>query len=41
MDAYETIRKMVGMDVEVGYSTREGLSPYVRANIESEAVRIF
>jgi uncharacterized protein len=41
MDAYETIRRTVGTDVEVGYSTREGLSPYIRANVESEAVRIF
>jgi uncharacterized protein len=41
MDAYEAIRETVGNDVEVGYSTREGLSPYVRANVESEAVRIF
>lgn len=41
MDAYETIRKTVGTDLEVGYSTREGLSPYIRANVESEAVRIF
>jgi predicted nucleotidyltransferase len=41
MDAYATIRKTVGTDVEVGYSTREGLSPYIRANIESEAIRIF
>src|ERR1700739_3221041 len=41
MDAYEAIRKTVGTDVEVGYSTREGLSPYVRANVESEAIRIF
>jgi predicted nucleotidyltransferase len=41
MEAYETIRSTVGNDVEVGYSTREGLSPYIRANVESEAVRIF
>ena len=41
MDAYETIRKTVGTDVEVGYSTREGLSPYIRPNVESEAIRIF
>jgi predicted nucleotidyltransferase len=27
MDAYETIQKAVGGGVEVGYSTREGLSP--------------
>jgi uncharacterized protein len=41
MHAYETIRKTVGEGVEVGYSTREGLSPYVRANVENEAIRIF
>ena len=41
MEAYETIRKTVGEDVEVGYSTREGLSPYIRANVENEAIRIF
>jgi uncharacterized protein len=41
MDAYETIRKSVGDEVEVGYSTRDGLSPYVRATVEREAIRIF
>ena len=41
MEAYDTIRKTVGEDLEVGYSTREGLSPYVRANVENEAIRIF
>src|SRR5262249_9441434 len=41
MEAYEASRKTVGGNVEVGYSTREGLSPYVRANVESEAIRIF
>ena len=41
MDAYETIRKTFGEHVDVGYSTREDLSPYIRADIESEAVRIF
>jgi uncharacterized protein len=41
MEAYDTIRKTVGEDVEVGYSTREGLSPYVRTNVENEAIRIF
>jgi predicted nucleotidyltransferase len=40
MDAYETIKQAVG-GAEIGYSTREGLSPYVRANIEREAIRIF
>jgi hypothetical protein len=40
MDAYETIRKAIG-NGEVGYSTRAGLSPYIRADVEREAIRIF
>ena len=27
--------------VDIGYSTREGLSKYVRASIEREAIRVF
>lgn len=41
MDAYETIQKAVGAGVEVGYSTRDGLSPYIRAEVEREAIRVF
>jgi predicted nucleotidyltransferase len=41
MDAYETIRKAIGPDADIGYSTREGLSPYVRAGVEREAIRVF
>ena len=41
MDAYETIQKAIGDNAEVGYSTRDGLSPYIRANVEREAIRIF
>jgi predicted nucleotidyltransferase len=41
MDAYQTIRKAFGDAVEIGYSTRTGLSPYVLGDIEREAVRIF
>jgi hypothetical protein len=41
MDAYEAIRESVGEAVEIGYSTREGLSPYIRANVEQEAIRVF
>jgi uncharacterized protein len=41
MDAYETIRISVGEEIEVGYSTRAGLSPYIRANVENEAIRVF
>jgi predicted nucleotidyltransferase len=41
MDAYETIRKAVGGYAEIGYSTREGLSSYIRSDVEREAIRIF
>ena len=41
MQAYETIREAIGHDMEVGFSTREGLDHYIRANIEREAVRVF
>ena len=41
MDAYETIQKAFGDAVEVGYSTRTGLSPYILRDVEREAVRIF
>jgi uncharacterized protein len=41
MDAYETIRKAIGGTAEIGYSTRAGLSPYIRDNIEHDAIRIF
>ena len=41
MDVYETIQKAFGDAVEVGYSTRTGLSPYILRDVEREAVRIF
>jgi hypothetical protein len=41
MDAYSAIVKAVGPGTDVGYSTREGLSQYVRGNVEREATRIF
>jgi hypothetical protein len=41
MDAYEAIRRAVGREVEIGYSTRDGLSRYIRPNVEQEAIRIF
>jgi predicted nucleotidyltransferase len=41
MDAYETIRKAFGNAVEIGYSTRAGLSPYIIEDVERDAVRIF
>jgi uncharacterized protein len=41
MDAYENIQMVFGEDVEVGYSTRTGLSPHILADVAREAVRIF
>jgi predicted nucleotidyltransferase len=41
MDAYQTIQKAFGDAVEIGYSTRTGLSPYILRDVEREAVRIF
>jgi hypothetical protein len=41
MKAYATIVEAVGPKVDVGYSTREGLSHYIRDSVEREARRIF
>jgi len=41
MDAYAAIQKAFGDQVEIGYSTRTGLSPYILEDVEREAVRIF
>jgi uncharacterized protein len=41
MGAYQALRDVFGEGVDIGYSTRDGLSRYVRANVEQEAVRIF
>jgi uncharacterized protein len=41
MEAYETLQQALGRQIDVGYSTRAGLSPYIRADVEREAVRIF
>jgi uncharacterized protein len=41
MDAYQTIQRAFGDAVEIGYSTRTGLSPYILGDVEREAVRIF
>jgi predicted nucleotidyltransferase len=41
MEAYEALQEAFGRKVEIGYSTRAGLSPYIRADVEREAVRIF
>jgi predicted nucleotidyltransferase len=41
MKAYQDIRNVIGAEVEVGYSTRDGLSRYIRHTVEKEAIRIF
>jgi uncharacterized protein len=41
MDAYQTIQRAFDDGVEIGYSTRTGLSPYILGDVEREAVRIF
>jgi uncharacterized protein len=41
MDAYQTIQQAFGDTVEIGYSTRTGLSPYILGDVEREAVRVF
>lgn len=40
MGAYEELREAFP-DMEIGYSTRDGLSKYVRSAVEQEAVRVF
>ena len=41
MDVYQTIERALGKNVAIGYSTREGLSPFIRAEIETEAIKVF
>ncbi|MBR0851769.1 nucleotidyltransferase domain-containing protein [Bradyrhizobium diazoefficiens] len=41
MEAYEALQGVFEHRVEIGYSTRAGLSPHVRPEVEREAVRIF
>jgi len=40
MSAYETLEQAFP-GVTVGYGTRNGISKYVRAEIEREAIRVF
>jgi hypothetical protein len=41
MDAYQALRNAFDQRAEIGYSTRTGLSPYVRDDVEREALRFF
>jgi uncharacterized protein len=41
MGAYEALQNAFNRQVDIGYSTRTGLSPHIRHNVEREALRIF
>jgi predicted nucleotidyltransferase len=41
MKAYATIVDAVGPNIDVGYSTRDGLSRHIRDTVEREARRVF
>jgi uncharacterized protein len=41
MDAYEALQNAFNHQVEIGYSTRMGLSPHIRQDVEREALQIF
>jgi hypothetical protein len=41
MEAYETLQNAFSHQVEIGYSTRTGLSRHIRQEVEREALRIF
>jgi predicted nucleotidyltransferase len=40
MGAYATLQKAIGNE-NLGYGTRGGLSPYIRDEVEKQAIRIF
>ena len=40
MGAYEELRQAFP-GTDIGYSTRDGLSKYVRPSVEAEAIRVF
>jgi uncharacterized protein len=41
MEAYAALLGVFDNQIDIGYSTREGLSPYIRNDVEKEALRIF
>jgi uncharacterized protein len=41
MGAYQDIQNAVGRDVDIGYSTRDGLSRYIKPQVEREAIKVF
>jgi hypothetical protein len=41
MGAFRALEDAFEQKAEIGYSTRDGLSPYIRADVERDALRIF
>ncbi len=41
MGTYRVLENAFEHKAEIGYSTREALSPYIRADVERDAVQIF
>ena len=41
MGAFRVLEDAFDHKAEIGYSTRDALSPYIRADVERDAVRIF
>jgi predicted nucleotidyltransferase len=41
MGAFRTLEDAFERKAEIGYSTRDGLSPYIRADVERDTLRIF
>ncbi len=41
MSAFRVLEDAFDHKAEIGYSTREALSPYIRADVERDALRIF
>ena len=39
--AFRVLEDAFDHQVEIGYSTRDALSPYIRADVEQQALRIF
>ncbi|MEA2943232.1 MAG: uncharacterized protein QOD09_3761 [Bradyrhizobium sp.] len=41
MGAFRALEDAFEHKAEIGYSTREALSPYIRADVERDALQIF
>jgi hypothetical protein len=41
MEAFRVLEDAFEHKAEIGYSTRDAVSPYIRADVERDALRIF